>query len=219
MGGPEQLPRGEEGKGPDLAKRNQSTGKNLRSDVGILLLLLRERSTSSLRSEPGNSTGLSRVVVPVSHRDVTTAVIRLQFCQRGGRFKVSWLAASTTPFTRGLISSPRESTTVDQTDGKRNDPPTNNNLLSTEQQTISPSSTYRPRIGENRKKFTGPSLFLSFFLCFPELSHCHPTSASAAEYHSIRSENATRTTTRHDSTRLDSTRFDPTLGTTPWDRK
>lgn len=145
QGGAEQLPRGEEGEGSDLvpAKRNQSTGKNLRSDVGILLLLLRERSAASsssfLRSGHGNSTGLSRVVaVPVSHRSP-----RLYGCtvfRFNGRSGFQSFAASTSiPFTRGSIgSSPRESARVDETDGKRDDPPTNNNLLSTiQQQTIS----------------------------------------------------------------------------------
>lgn len=145
QGGAEQLPRGEEGEGSDLvpAKRNQSTGKNLRSDVGILLLLLRERSAASsssfLRSGHGNSTGLSRVVaVPVSHRSP-----RLYGCtvfRFNGRSGFQSFAASTSiPFTRGSIgSSPRELARVDETDGKRDDPPTNNNLLSTiQQQTIS----------------------------------------------------------------------------------
>lgn len=121
QGGAEQLPRGEEGESSDLvpAKRNQSTGKNLRSDVGILLLLLRERSAASsssfLRSGHGNSTGLSRVVaVPVSHRSP-----RLYGCtvfRFNGRSGFQSFAASTSiPFTRGSIgSSPRESARVDE---------------------------------------------------------------------------------------------------------
>lgn len=270
QGGAEQLPRGEEGEGSDLvpAKRNQSTGKNLRSDVGILLLLLRERSAASsssfLRSGHGNSTGLSRVVaVPVSHRSPRLYIRLYSFSfQRAVRFSKfrsihqHSLHSRIDRFIAARIGEGRR-------DGWKTGRSTNKQQPSLDNPTtndLSPSSTlvtkknlshdrvhvhvylyiyiymciayiyvyiyihihiriscthYRPRIGVNKRKYHW-SLSLSLFLRFPELSHCHPTSASAAE--SITRFDRRTNDDRHER-RHDSTRFDSTLGTTPWDRK
>lgn len=86
---------------------------------------------------------MPRVAVPVSHSSprCTTAVIRGYSSSRGGRskFRGSQHPAATTPFTRGLIGSPRESTRPRCENGTIHQQTTT--FSRPKQQIISPSST------------------------------------------------------------------------------